>query len=61
MEKVKKGLRLLFMILFLMVAAFGIGMGNVLNNNRERYMDKEIRIENVTKKDEEEVEDESKK
>jgi hypothetical protein len=59
MEKVKKGLRLLFMILFLVVAAFGIGMGNVLNNSRERYMDKEIRIENVTKKDEEDDEEQA--
>jgi hypothetical protein len=60
MEKVKRSLRLLFLILFLTVAAFGIGLTGFLNNNRERYMDVEIRIENVDKKEEEEDgEDES--
>ncbi|GCC51397.1 hypothetical protein SanaruYs_16220 [Chryseotalea sanaruensis] len=51
MKKVKEGLRLLVMVIFLILAAFGMGiMGNILNNNRERYMDKEVRIERVDKK-----------
>ena len=58
MEKVKKGLRLLFMVLLLILAAFGIGLtGNFLNNNRERYADNEIRIEHVEKKEDDEEED----
>ena len=47
------------MILLLIMAAFGIGLGNVLNNNREPYKDKEIRIEIVEKKEEDEGEDET--
>ena len=61
MENAKKALRVLFMVLLMIVASFGIGIGNVLNNNRERYMDNEIRTENISKKDQEEVEEESKK
>lgn len=59
MEKIKKGLRLLVMVLLLILAVFGIGLtGNFLNNNRERYADNEIRIEHVEKKEDEEDEDE---
>jgi hypothetical protein len=61
MKKVKAGLRLLVMVLLLILAAFGIGItGNFLNSNRERYMDKEIRTEQVGKKEEEENEDKEK-
>jgi hypothetical protein len=61
MKKVKSGLRLLVMVLFLILAAFGMGiMGNILNNNRERYMDKEVRIERVDKKRDDDSEDEVK-
>jgi hypothetical protein len=60
MKTVKKGLRLLFMILFLLLAAFGVGLaGNFLNNNRERYMNSEIRTEQVSKKEDEEDESRS--
>ena len=46
------------LFILLTMAAFGIGItGNILNNNRERYMDKEIRREQTDKKDEEENED----
>jgi hypothetical protein len=61
MKSFKKGVRLLFIILFLIAASFGIGIGNALNNNRERYMDNEVRIENTTKKEEEDDEEESKR
>lgn len=58
MEKVKKGLRLLCLALLLIMAAFGIGLtGNFLNNNRERYMNNEIRREIVEKKEDAEEED----
>lgn len=55
MEYVKKGLRLLILVLLLVMAAFGIGItGNILNANRERYRDKEIKRERADRKDDEE-------
>lgn len=61
MEKVKKALRLLFLALLLILAAFGIGLtGNFLNNNRERFMNNEIRTEIVEKKEETEDKDQEK-
>jgi hypothetical protein len=61
MKKVKAGLRLLVMVLLLILAASGIGItGNFLTNNRERYMDNEIKIERRDKKEDEAREDEEK-
>lgn len=61
MKKVKAGLRLLVMVLLLILAASGIGItGNFLANNRERYMDNEIKIERRDKKEDEAHEDEEK-
>lgn len=61
MKKVKAGLRLLVMVLLLILAASGIGItGNFLANNRERYMDNEIKIERRDKKEDEAREDEEK-
>ncbi len=58
MKKVKMVLRLIVMVLLLFLAAFGIGLtGNFLNNNRERYMNNEIRSEIVEKRDDEEDEE----
>lgn len=52
MKEVKKGLRLLILVLLLILAAFGIGItGNFLNNNRERYLDNEIKTEKNDKKE----------
>ena len=48
------------MILLMILAAFGIGFGGNFLNNRERYMDKEVRIENVEKREDEETEDQTK-
>lgn len=45
------------MALFLIMAAFGIGFGNVSNPNRERYMDNEIRTEQENKKEDDEEDD----
>lgn len=61
MEKVKKGLRLLFLLLFLILACFGLGLtGNFMNNNRERFMNNEIRTETVEKREDSEDEDDAK-
>jgi hypothetical protein len=61
MQRFKKGLRLLLLILCLILAAFGIGItGNFLNNNRERYMNNETKTERADKRDEEEDDDELK-
>ena len=61
MKKVKAVLRLLVIVLLLLLATFGIGItGNILNNNRERYMDHEIKTEKADKKEDEENEDKSK-
>ena len=59
MEKVKRGLRFLFIVLLVVMASFGLAVtGNV--NNRERYMDNEIRIEMTHNKEEDEDEEEAK-
>ncbi len=59
MEKVKRGLRFLFIVLLVIMASFGLAVtGNV--NNRERYMDNEIKIEMTHNKEEDEDEDEAK-
>lgn len=61
MKKVKEGLRLLVLITLLILAAFGIGItGNFLNNNRERYMDAEIKTEHREKEEDDDNKDESK-
>lgn len=61
MRKVKARLRLLVMVVLLILAAFGVGItGAFMNNSRERYMDKETRIERVDKKEDDEREDETK-
>jgi hypothetical protein len=62
MKKVKEALRLLVMVILLILAVFGIGItGNFLNTNRERYMDNEIKTEQVEKKEDEEGNEEEKK
>lgn len=55
----KKAFRIFCLILFLLLAASGIGISNALSStNREKYSDNEIRIEQVDKREEDE-EDES--
>lgn len=57
MKKLKKIFRLFCFIVFLILAAAGIGFSNAMfSNNRERYMDAEIRTEQVDKKEEDEEE-----
>jgi hypothetical protein len=59
MERVKRGLRFLFIVLLVVMASFGLAVtGNV--NNRERYMDNEIKIEMTHNKEEDEDEEEAK-
>ena len=51
MKAFRKALRLLFMVLLLLMASFGIGLaGNFLNGNKERFMDNEIRTEQTEKR-----------
>jgi hypothetical protein len=58
MKTLKKVLRVFFLTLIIFLAAAGAGMlGAFMPNFRDQYMDKEIRIEQVDKKKEE---DESK-
>lgn len=59
MKKIKKALRLVFLAVFILLAASGMGFGFLLSGSREGYMDKEIRTEQVDKKDDEEAENES--
>lgn len=57
MQKVKKAVRLMGLILLIVLASCGIGMTGVfLPTNRERYMDVEIKTEQVDKEDENELE-----
>ncbi len=57
MHKLKKWVRLAGVILMMILASFGLGMTGVfLPTSRERYMDVEIKIEQVDKEDEEEKE-----
>jgi hypothetical protein len=60
MKKVKAGLRLFAVVLFVLLAAFGAGMMGGIFNNRQQYQDNEIKIEMVDKKEYEESENESK-
>ena len=56
MKKLKKAVRLIGLLLFLLLAASGVGIGSIFNT-KERYEDKEIRIELVEKKEDEEEAD----
>ncbi len=60
MRKLKKVLRFLCFVLFIIMASFGLGMGNLLYGNKERYQDNEIRIEQTDKREEEGESDEKK-
>jgi len=58
MKTLKKALRVFFLTLIILLAAAGAGMlGAFLPNFREMYMDKEIRIEQVDKKKEDDEAD----
>jgi len=58
MNTFKKALRVFFLTLIILFAAAGAGMlGAILPNFREQYMDKEIRIEQVDKKKDEDEDD----
>ena len=59
MKTLKQSLRIFFLTFIILFAAAGAGMlGALLPNFREQYMDKEIRIEQVDKKKEEDEIDE---
>ena len=55
MKIISKSLRLLGLAFIIILASFGVGItGAFLPINRERYLDKEIRTEQVDKKADEE-------
>ena len=55
MKTLKKVLRIILFVLLIILAVSGIGIfGAFLPNPREKYMDKEIRVERVDKKRDEE-------
>ncbi|MCB0492664.1 MAG: hypothetical protein KDC93_09635 [Cyclobacteriaceae bacterium] len=55
MQKIKKALRLLAMALFMILASFGLGLtGAILPGSRERYMNSEIKTEQVDKREDDE-------
>ena len=56
MKSIKKLIRLFIILLLLLLAAFGIGITGNLLNNRERYLDSQIKTEQTDKKDQEENE-----
>lgn len=58
MEKIKKALRLLVMVLFMILASFGLGLtGVILPGSRGRYMNNPIKTEEVDKREEDEDQD----
>lgn len=58
MKKLKKALRLLAMVLFMILASFGLGLtGAILPGSRERYMNSDIKTEQVDKREESEEQD----
>ena len=61
MEKIKKVLRIFGLFILILLAMSGIGIvGTFLPSYRERYMDNEIRIEQVDKKKDDEDDQELK-
>lgn len=62
MDKIKKALRFFAILIIILLALSGISVfGNFLNINREPYRDREIRVEQIDrKKDEEDGDEESK-
>lgn len=53
MERTKKIFRFLAIVLFIILASTGIGMAPIFQNSREKYLDAEIKIEQVDKKEDE--------
>jgi hypothetical protein len=61
MNRIKKAMRFFLFIIFIVLAAFGLGLaGNLFPNQREKYLDNEIRIEQTEKKEDDEEEDDRK-
>ncbi|MEP2669369.1 MAG: hypothetical protein ABJH04_10265 [Cyclobacteriaceae bacterium] len=56
MKIIKKALRLLVMVLFMILASFGLGITGVMFGNRERYLNNEVKREQIDKSEEEEAE-----
>lgn len=52
MKKFKQGIRLMFLIFLLVLAAFGVGLTGFHFTNRERYQDRSVRVELRDKREE---------
>jgi flagellar basal body-associated protein FliL len=57
MKRFKKTLRLLGLIFLIVMASCGVGIIGTMFTSRERYADREIRIELTEKKEDEEEAD----
>lgn len=58
MKKINKAFKLLGLVLLISLTVMGMGLGlNILGNNKERYLDKSITIEQVDRKEEEDSEE----
>lgn len=58
MKKLQRVLRYVALSLLIVLAATGVGITGAIFNTRERYRDKEITIEQVDRREEDEHEDE---
>jgi hypothetical protein len=56
MTRLIKTLRTISIVFFILLAAMGVGLVGTIFPNRERFMDNEIRTEQVDKKTDEEEE-----
>lgn len=58
MDRILRILKLVFVALVMTFAAAGAGMGIIFPNHRDKYMEPEVKIELVEKKEEEVDEEE---
>ena len=54
MKKIKQLMRLVSLVILILLASCGVGITGTLFGNKERYMNNEIKTEQVEKKEEEE-------
>jgi hypothetical protein len=61
MKQIKIAIRTIVLILLITLAVFGVGLtGNFLNNQREKYLNNEIKTEKTKEDDEEDDNEEVK-
>jgi hypothetical protein len=54
MIRIKKAIRIIGLVFLILLASMGVGLVGTFLPNRERYMDNEIKTEQVDKKTEDE-------